>query len=248
MADDTRANRAAGTLRAEGPLGARGPRSPPRTTESCRSGAMSKTLVVVESPAKAKTIEKYPGRRLRRPGFVRPHPGPAQERSRRRRRQRLRGHLRGRQTRRSTLPTCGRLASGGRPDPGDGLRPGGRGDRLPRGLAPRDRTVRGQAGHVHRDHAGRDPRGLRPPARGRPQAVRRAGGPAGPRPARRLQDLAAALAPGPARPIGRPRPVGRPAPDRRARARDPGVRAVEYWSVDARLRRRTRSSRSSPDW
>ena len=40
---------------------------------------------------------------------------------------------------------------------------------------------------------------------------------------------------GAARPVGRARAVGRPPVDRRARARDRGFTAVEYWSVDARL-------------
>jgi hypothetical protein len=65
--------------------------------------------------------------------------------------------------------------------------------------------------------------------------------PPGPGPAGRLQDLADPVAPGPAGALGRPGPVrGRP-PDRRARARDPGVpagRALEHRGTRDPRRRR----------
>ena len=86
---------------------------------------------------------------------------------------------------------------------------------------PRD----GQARDVHRDHPRRDPRGLRTAASDRPEALRRPGGPAHPRPPRGLPHLAAAVEEGPPRPVGGARAVRRGAADRRARARDPCLRA-----------------------
>ena len=66
--------------------------SPAPQARSAKSGAES--LVIVESPAKAKTIKKYLGRGLRREGLDRPRHRPAQERAGRRRRERLRAQVR----------------------------------------------------------------------------------------------------------------------------------------------------------
>ena len=185
---------------------------------------MPKTLVVVESPAKAKTIEKYLGgdytvrasyghiRDLPKselgvdvehdfePAYVVP------EESKK--------HVR-------ELKSAHKKA--------DDLVLATDYDREGEAIAFHVATILGvvpgrrEARHVHRDHEGRDPRGVPRPARDRHEAGRRAAGPARPRPARRLQDLAAAVEERPARSVRRPRPVGRGPPDRRARARDPGV-------------------------
>ena len=94
----------------------------------------------------------------------------------------------------------------------------------PRGHPARRLAGRCQAHHVHRDHAGRDPRVGAAPTRDRPEARRRAGGPTGPRPPRRVPDQPDPVEEGAAGPVGGPGAIGRGPSDRRAGARDPGVR------------------------
>ena len=185
---------------------------------------MPKTLVVVESPAKAKTIEKYLGGdyTVRASyGHIRDLPKSqlgvdvehdfepdymVPEDSER--------HVGGAEVR----PQEGR-----RPRPGHGLRPRGRGHRVPRGHASWGSPRRREARDVHRDHEGRHPRSVPRAARDRHEARRCAAGPPRPRPAGRLPDLAAALEARPSRAVGRPGAIRRRSPDRRTRTRDPGV-------------------------
>ena len=89
--------------------------------------------------------------------------------------------------------------------------------------------------HVQRDHRGRDPRGLRPPARHRPEPRRRAAGAPHRGPPRGLHAQPAAVAQGPRRPVRRARAVGRRAAGRRAGARDPRLHRREYWTLEALL-------------
>ena len=185
---------------------------------------MPKTLVVVERPAKAKTIEKYLGGDYTvraSDGHIRDLP---KSRARRGRRARLRARLHGpRGVRSATSRELKGPEEGGGPGPCDGLRPRGRGHRVPRRDHPGVVSGRREARDVHRDHQGSDPRGVPRAARDRHEARRRAAGPARARPAGRLPDLAAALEARPPGPVRRPRAVRRGPPDRRARARDPGV-------------------------
>ena len=211
---------------------------------------MPKTLVIVESPTKAKTLERYLGRdytvrasygHIRdlpksklgvdpEQGFEPEYVVPGLEREGR-----------------SGAPRGAEAI--GRSGPRDRLRPRGRGDRLPRRRDPRRRSRQRQAGHVHRDHQGRDPRGVRAPPRDQPPARRGAAGAADPRSARRLPDLPDPVEEGPARTLGRPRAVGRPAPDRRSGAGDPRVHARRVLerrrSPHARRTPRIPSSRAS---
>ena len=89
----------------------------------------------------------------------------------------------------------------------------------------------GEADGVPRDHAARDPRGARTPARARHEARRGARGPPHPRPARRVGDVADPVASVRAR-AGRvrgPRPERRGADGRRARAGADGDSAPAQW-------------------
>ena len=170
---------------------------------------MAKPLVIVESPAKAKTIAGYPRQRLHGDGERRAHPRPA----------------RGARTRcpttqkRDPRPPRGidpddhfdaclrrarrqeegrRRAEGGaegrrRAHPRDRRGPRGRGDRLARARGAAAQGA-GEAHGVPRDHAARDPRGARQPARPRHEARRGAGGPPHARPPRRLGDVAGVVA------------------------------------------------------
>ena len=93
-------------------------------------------------------------------------------------------------------------------------------------------------GDVQRDHQERHPEGVREAAAGEREPGGRAAGAPRARPAGGLQDLAAAVGQGAARPLRRPRADRRAAADRRARARDPRVRQKqEYWTIDVDLRR-----------
>ena len=180
---------------------------------------MPKPLVIVESPAKAKTIAGFLGSGLRRRVEHRPHPRPAPQgpggarrlQGRavgqalgRRRRQRLQAPLR----RPGGEEGAGHEAEGAPQGRRRGLSrhrrgSGGRGDRLapPGGaLAPRA----GPADGVPRDHPGRHPGGRRPLAGPRPQARRRPGDPPDPRPARRLGHLRGAVEEGLAPAVRRP--------------------------------------------
>ena len=190
--------------------------------------AVPKNLVIVESPAKARTIERYLGadyRVLASYGHVRDlpeNPGkgkfgvdvdhdfePEYVISEDRRKQ-VGGHREGRQEARTPSTSPPTSTARARRSPGTS----------PRRPRPERQDA---AGHLQRDHRARDPRGVRPPARHRHGPRRRAADPADRRPARRLHAQPAALAQGPRRPVGRPRPVGRGPPRRRARARDLGV-------------------------
>ena len=128
-------------------------------------------LVIVESPAKAKTIAGYLGRRLRRRGQRRPHPRPAHavraagrreegpvRQVRGRRRRRLRAVLRRRRRqeeegRRAQARPQGR----GRALPRDGRGPRGRGHRLAPAAGARAEGP-GAPDGLPRDHPRRDPR------------------------------------------------------------------------------------------
>ena len=98
------------------------------------------------------------------------------------------------------------------------------------------RSRQRQAGHVHRDHQGRDPRRVRAPPRDRPPARRGAAGAADPRPARRLPDLPDPVEEGPS--ADSPPAACSRSPLRLIVDREREIRAftpVEYWSVDVRL-------------
>ena len=202
--------------------------------------AVPKNLVIVESPAKARTIERYLGRRLpvlASYGHVRDLPeNPGKGKF-------------GVDVDHDFAPEyviSRRPAQAGRRH-----REGGQAadvvylatdlDREGEAIAwhvaeaahvPTDKT---QPGDVQRDHRIGHPRGVRQPARDRPEPRRRAADPPDRRPPRRLHAEPAPLAQGPRRPVGRARPVrGRP-PRRRARARDHAFTAREYWTIEAIL-------------
>ena len=78
---------------------------------------------------------------------------------------------------------------------------------------------------LRRDHQGRDPRGVRQPAPPQPRPGRRPAGPPRRRPHRRLPAVAGAVAHRRVGHLGGAGAVGRPAADRRPRGRDPRVRA-----------------------
>ena len=194
------------------------------------SGAMGRNLVIVESPAKAKTIERYlgPGYAvLASYGHVRDLPeNPGKGEVRRRRRPRLRPRVRD-PRRAGAAPRRRHRAR--RPDrrpdlPRHRPRPRGRGDRLARRRGGRAPAGEARPGDLQRDHRGGDPRGLRPPPRDQPGPRRRPAGAPDRRPPRRLHAQPAHLAEGPRGAVGRPGPVGRGPPRRRARAGDPGLR------------------------
>ena len=191
--------------------------------------AMTENLVIVESPAKAKTIERYlgPGYTvLASYGHVRDLPenpgkgqlgvdvehdfAPDYEISR------------------GPAPAGLRDREGGPPGgphlPRHGPRPRGRGDRLARrgGGAPSRRP--NEPRHVQRDHGARHPGGLRGAAGDQRRPRRRPADAPDRRPARRLHAEPAHLAEGPLRPFGGPRPVGGGPARGGARTRDPGVR------------------------
>ena len=214
---------------------------------------MTKNLVIVESPAKARTIERYlgPGYSvLASYGHVRDlpeNPGKdklgvdvehdfapeyvvSEDRKQAGRRDRQGGH-----DGRHGLPRH-------RP------RPRGRGDRLARRRGGQRPPGQDAPGDLLRDHRRRDPRGVRQPARDRPQPRRRAAGAAHPRPPRRLHAQPAAVAQGARRPVRRPRPVGRRAPRRRARARDPRLHARASTGRIEASSRPTAASASRPSW
>ena len=90
-----------------------------------------------------------------------------------------------------------------------------------------------------RDHARRDRRRRRQPARDQQRPRRGPGGPPHPRPALRLRGLAGAVEEGHERPVGRTRAVGRDPAGRRPRARADGVprRVVLGPRGDVRRRR-----------
>ena len=194
--------------------------------------------MIVESPAKAKTIAGYLGHRLRRRVVDRPHPRPAEQRlgdprqvqgrglgaARRRRRQRLRAALR-----RRLAQEEGRLRPEGeaqgrrRAAARDGRGPRRRGDRLAPARGARPEGA-GSAHGLPRDHAPGDRARARRDARHRRLPRRRAGDPPHPRPPVRLRGLAGALAQDHAGPLRGPGAVGGHAARRRARARADALR------------------------
>ncbi len=185
---------------------------------------MAKNLVIVESPAKAKTLGKYLGRNYIvkasvghvvdlpksklgvdiendfKPDYAVIHG-------------KIEGHRRaqeGRKRQRKHL-------LGARP------RSRGRGHRV-----AHRRAARQQKEHpsrpLQRDHEEGGSGGDQEAAEARPGQVRRAAGSARPRSARRLPAEPASVGQGPPRSLGRARAVGRRAPDHRARTRHPGLR------------------------
>ena len=197
-------------------------------------------VVVVESPAKAKTINKYLGGGFTvlasfghvrdlppKDGSVRPDEGfamdwAADERGSRQ----VAAIAKARQGRRHALS---------RHRPG----PRGRGD-----LLARPRHARGEAGaegrrrqahHLQRDHPIGHPLRHRPPARARPAADRGLPGPARARLPGRLHPLARAVAQAARQPQRRPGAVGGAAPGLRARSRDRGVPPARVLDASRRI-------------
>ena len=228
-----------------------------RSESSGRAGpgatlpAVPKNLVIVESPAKARTIERYLGddyRVLASYGHVRDLPenpgkgkfgvdvdhdfAPEYVDLRRSQEAGRRDHE-GRQVGRHGLPRH-------RP------RPRGRGDRLARRRGRQRPGGEDPAGDVQRDHRGRDPRRVRPPAPDRHEPRRRPADAPDRRPPRRLHAQPAAVAQGPRGPVGRPRPVGRRPARRRARARDRRLHRPRVLDARGDPRDRRRRRRSPP--
>ena len=210
---------------------------------------MPKNLVIVESPAKARTIERYLGDDYQRPGLLRPRPRPAREpgqgQARRRRRPRLRARVRrSPRTAASRSPTIEKAAKGA-----DTVYLATDLDREGEAIAwhvaeaAHVPAAQDPPGDLQRDHRGRDPRRVRPPARDRPEPRRRPADAPDRRPPGRLHAQPAALAQGPRRPVGRPRPVGRRPPGRRARARDPRLHRPRVLDARGAARDRRRARR-----
>jgi hypothetical protein len=142
----------------------------------------AKTLVVVESPAKAKTIKKYLGPSTRS-GLEGAHQGPPQE-ARDRHRKGLQGDVRGRPGQGEGRPELKAAAKGAtrscwRPTPTARARPSP--GTWPRSSSSRRRH---QAGRVPRDHEEGRPVRRRPPPRARQEPLRRPARPPRPRPHR----------------------------------------------------------------
>ena len=188
---------------------------------------MARSLVIVESPAKAATLGKFLGRDFQVAGLLRPRPRPREE-----------GHL-GRpfEQLRAQLPhrpgqgAHGRRARPPRPQGGPHLprrrpRPRGRGDLLAPPRAAEEGGARGRVPprRVPRDHEVGGEEGDRPADADLPRPRRRAAGAPDHRQARRLRGVGAAVAEGLARPLGRARPDGCAADHRRARERARAVR------------------------
>ena len=212
---------------------------------------MAKNLVIVESPAKAKTLAKYLGRDYQVKASVGHvmdlpksklgvdiendfaarvprHPGQdgrSSTSSRRRRRTR----------RTSTWPPT--PIARARPSPGTS----------PRSSATQEEERPPRP--LQRDHQEGRPGGDQAAARARPPSLRRAAGAARARPAGRLPALPAPLEQGAPRPLGRARAVGRGPPHQRARARDPRLRpggVLDDRRRGSKAARRRRSRRASP--
>ncbi len=199
---------------------------------------MAKNLLIVESPAKAKTINKYLGKDFTvlasyghvrdlvpKEGAVDPENGFA-----------MRYDLI--EKNEKHVEAIAKAAKSRRsPVPGD--RPGsrGRGDQLAHRRDPaRARPDQGQAaapGGVHRDHPARDQGSDGAATRHRSRPGRCAAGTARTGLPGRLQPVAGAVAQGPGRAVGRARAIAGAAHDRGARGRDRSVqdqRVLEHRS------------------
>ena len=170
-------------------------------------------VVIVESPAKAKTINEYLGSDYRGAGLVRACARPAGQGRLGRSRAGLRHDLGGRRQGAKRLSDIARAVKGAdKRHPRD--RPGsrGRGDLLARaGGAARPKAAQGQDGrarHLQRHHQGGGARRRCASARDRPGAGRRLSGAPRARLSRGLQPVAGAVAQAAGRPLGRPRAVG----------------------------------------
>ena len=224
----------------------RGCRSPKVTLESRKT---QMKVVVVESPAKAKTINKYLGRDYTRAGLLRPCARPAGQGRLGAAGERLRHELGGRRPRPEAAQGDRRRGQGRRQaDPGDRPRPRGRGHLLAhhRGAEGQARPRQGavQAGRLQRDHQARRARRDEEPARDRPGAGRRLSGPPRARLPGRLHPVAGAVAQAAGQPLGRPRAVGGAAPDLRARGRDRGLQAARILDHRGRVHRRRTAATS----
>ncbi len=208
-----------------------------RRSGGYRDAPMPKRLVIVESPAKARTICRLPRAGLRRRVLRRPHSRPARQRRRdprevqggvvgaprRRRRARLRAPLRRRPRQEEDGRAAQEAARRRRRAPArDGRGSRGRGNRLAPARGAEAEGARTADG-LPRDHPPRDRAGARGDARRRRATGGRAGVAADPRPALRLRGIARPLEEDHARPLCRPRPVGCHPPRRRARAGADGV-------------------------
>ena len=145
-------------------------------------------LVIVESPAKAKTIERYLGPGYTRHRLLRPCPRPPAEAARGRPRARLRAALRAAQGAAQGAREARRPGAQGR----DGLarhRPRSRGrvDRLAHRRLRRPRRRPRPPRDLQRDHQARHRGGLRPPPGRQPRPGQRPAGAAGHRSPGRLQ-------------------------------------------------------------
>ena len=201
-------------------------------------------VVVVESPAKAKTINKYLGRGLRGPGLLRPYPRPARRRTARSIRThdfRMIWEVEGRGAKR--VSEIAKAVKGA--------------EKL---ILATDPDREGEAISWHVLEALNEKRALKgmpvervtfnaitkdavqtahaPAARDRPGAGRRLSGPPRARLSRRLHPLAGALAQAARRPLGRPRAVGGAAPRLRPRARDRDLPAAANTGRSSRRSRR----------
>ena len=99
---------------------------------------------------------------------------------------------------------------------------------------------------VFRDHAARDHRGGQPSAQDVARPGQRAAGAARARLSGRLQPVAGAVAQGPARPVGRARAVAGAAHDRRARGGDRSVQGARILDDPGRLRASGSALRRAP--